>query len=66
MQAAILGAASNFRINRDETKDKKLRKMERLFEVAQSFCALDEEKAALAEAWFEWCKPGMGLQMDLS
>lgn len=66
MQAVILGAVSNIRINRDETKDKKLRKMERLYEVAQTFCALDEEKAALAEAWLEWCKPGMGLRMELS
>lgn len=66
MHAATLRAVSNFRINRSETKKMKFRKMEKLFELAQTFCALDEEKATLAKAWLEWCKPGMGLRMNLS
>lgn len=65
-QAKILGVVQSVVVRKDLTPLKREQRMLALFELAASFCAKPEERAALQEAWRDWCEPGLGQEIHLA
>lgn len=62
----ILRIGGSVKVRQSTTLNERVNQVQELFRLAEGFCEHVEEKAALNEAWKEWCQPGFGMPMALS
>ncbi|KAL0630445.1 hypothetical protein Q9L58_010708, partial [Maublancomyces gigas] len=61
----ILQVVKTVQVRDNLTSEQRTRRMAALFELAQEFCANDDEKTILDVAWREWCLPGLERAIQL-